>query len=537
MPGATGRGRIEVVGLGPAGPELITAGTLSSMADAPALFLRTDRHPSAAGFPQAQTFDHHYEEGQTIEWVYRAIVADLIAAATEFNSVVYAVPGSPTVGERSVTLLREHPAVQSGQVTLTVCPAVSFLDLAFARLGVDPLTPGVRFVDGESFAIDAAGERGPLMVAQCWSTAVLSGIKLSVESPPDGTVTLLHHLGLDDELVREVEWEELDRVLAPDHLTSLWIPRLGAPVGAELIRLDELVHILRQRCPWDRQQTHGSLARHLLEESYEALEAIDALAAIDVGAGADAEFNAADHEADEQGTAPGSLDPGAEELAVAHLEEELGDLLFQVYFHATLAAEAGRFTLADVARGVHDKLVSRHPHVFGDVRAETPEDVATNWEAQKLSEKNRSSVTEGIPAALPALALAAKLQRKALAVGMVLPSVAEEAVRVADGVLDMKTSADRGSDAGGGTQPPRPISDGEGGGPDQVADARGAAVLPGQRVPDPRRRSGDRLAGQSDQLPHLGRRDGLSGPGRGLERAWYRWRIPCEFPGPWHPGW
>ncbi len=86
---------------------------------------------------------------------------------------------------------------------------------------------------------------------------------------------------------------------------------------------------------------------------------------------------------------------------MAHLEEELGDLLFQVYFHATLAAEAGRFTLADVARGVHDKLVSRHPHVFGDVTADTPEEVAANWEALKLAEKGRTSVTEGIPAALP----------------------------------------------------------------------------------------------------------------------------------------
>ena len=106
---------------------------------------------------------------------------------------------------------------------------------------------------------------------------------------------------------------------------------------------------------------------------------------------------------------------------MAHLEEELGDLLFQVYFHALLGAEAGRFTLADVARGVHDKLVSRHPHVFGDAAADTPEAVAANWEALKKSEKNRSSVTEGIPAALPALSLTAKLQRKALAVGMVLP--------------------------------------------------------------------------------------------------------------------
>ena len=124
------------------------------------------------------------------------------------------------------------------------------------------------------------------------------------------------------------------------------------------------------RCPWDRSQSHGSLARHLLEETYEALDAIEAVAAT------------------EPDVAPEAMD---------HLAEELGDLLFQVCFHAVLAAEEGRFTLADVARGVHDKLVARHPHVFGDVVADTPEDVAAAWEARKLHEKGRSSVTEGIP--------------------------------------------------------------------------------------------------------------------------------------------
>ncbi len=146
-----------------------------------------------------------------------------------------------------------------------------------------------------------------------------------------------------------------------------------------------------------------------------------------------------------------------------HLEEELGDLLFQVYFHAALAAEAGRFTLADVARGVHDKLVSRHPHVFGDVTADTAEEVAANWEEQKLAEKNRSSVTEGIPVALPALALAAKLQRKALAVGMVLPDLDDEAGRVADVIS--RLAGDVRADDGSG---PGRITDGEGGPADQA---------------------------------------------------------------------
>jgi tetrapyrrole methylase family protein/MazG family protein len=454
------------------------------MAQGDAVFLRTSRHPTAAGYPRARTFDHRYEDAGTFDEVYRAIVADLVSAATGAvpppaaaaaslasgaasggtgdadargtapparpASVVYAVPGSPTVAERTVVLLREHPSVVSGEVTLVVHPSLSFLDLAVARLGVDPVAAGVRVVDGESFAVQAAGQSGPLLVAQCWSTSILSDIKLSVDSPPEGPVTVLHHLGLDDEQVWELAWDDLDRSFVPDHLTSLWIPHLSAPVASRLVELDELVHTLRQQCPWDRGQTHGSLARHLLEESYEVLEAIDALTAIDGGAEIDG------------GAVPGDV----EEQAVAHLEEELGDLLFQVYFHAALAAEEGRFTLADVARGVHDKLVSRHPHVFGDVTADTPDDVATNWEALKKSEKHRSSVTEGIPAALPALTLAAKLQRKALAVGMVMPSVSEDTLRVTNGVVVL-TRAEQGARSSTAL---RGVADGEGGRPDHAAE-------------------------------------------------------------------
>jgi len=446
--------RIDVVGLGPAGPELVTAGSLRLMAEAPVLFFRTRRHPAAVLHPDAPSFDHHYESADTFDEVYRSIAGDVVAAALEHGSAVYAVPGSPSVAEATVALLRDHPAVADGHVTLAVHPAVSFLDLAFDRLGIDPVTASVRVVDGETFAVDAAGDRGPLLVAQCWSPGVLSDIKLSVEEAPDRPVTVLHHLGLEDERVWEVAWDELDRGVDPDHLTSLWIPQLAAPVAGELVRLDELVHILRARCPWDRRQTHGSLARHLLEESYEVLEAIDAVAAVDAA------------------TDP-ATDGDLEETAVADLEEELGDLLFQVYFHATLAAEAGRFTLADVARGVHDKLVSRHPHVFGDVVADTAEDVAADWETRKLAEKGRTSVTEGIPSALPALALAAKLQRKALAVGMVLPTLAEEAGRVAEGVGRLAPTA---TEDPTDDQAPDRITDGEGGGADG-ADALGELLF------------------------------------------------------------
>ncbi len=110
-----------------------------------------------------------------------------------------------------------------------------------------------------------------------------------------------------------------------------------------------------------------------------------------------------------------------------------------------------------MARGVHDKLVHRHPHVFGDVAAETADDVAANWEAIKKQEKGRSSVTEGIPTDFPALALAAKLQRKATAIGMVLPGLADDATRVAEGVARLSEPS-----AAGGSAHRSTVEDGEG---------------------------------------------------------------------------
>ncbi len=379
-----------MVGLGPAGPGLVTADTLDRLQRAGAdghLWLRTSRHPAAAVVAGAPSFDHVYEQADVLDDVYVRIVDDLVAAAADGAEITYAVPGSPVVAERTVELLVERAAADA-DLEVELVPALSFLDLAWVRLGIDPVARGVRVVDGQRFEVEAAGERGPLLVAQCDSTRVLSDVKLALDAgldpclAPDATVTVLHHLGLRDERVFDVAWEELDRVADADHLTSLYIPALAAPIGAELQRFVELVATLRRECPWDRKQTHHSLRRHLLEESYEVLEAIDEL---DV----------------------------ATEAGFDHLAEELGDLLFQIAFHACLATEEGQFTLADVARGVHDKLVSRHPHVFGDVVVSGADDVVANWEQIKKSEKGRESVFDGIPAAMPALLFALKIQKKA----------------------------------------------------------------------------------------------------------------------------
>ena len=389
------RPHVVVVGLGPAGTDLVGPAATEQLRDPGRTWLRTARHPAAAALDGAHSFDDVYDSAGTFDEVYTEIVERLVAAAEAAapEPVVYAVPGSPLVAERTVDLLRADD-----RVDVTIVPALSFLDLAWTALGIDPFAAGVRLVDAADFAHVAATERGPFLVAQCWSRHLLSEVKLTLGDDAAATpaaAVLLHHLGLHDEVVAEVDWWELDRTLEPDHLTSLYVPAPAdegpRSAGAEVARLVALMDTLREECPWDRAQDHASLMPHLVEECYEVLDALAALSA-----------------------APVSEVPAAN----VHLEEELGDLLFQVVFHARLGAEDGFFDMAGVARTVHDKLVHRHPHVFGDLEADDVGQVLANWEEIKRSEKGRASVTEGIPAALPALVYASKLARKARSVGV-----------------------------------------------------------------------------------------------------------------------
>lgn len=382
-------GRIQVVGLGPAGPDLLTAGTLELLDTVECRRLRTARHP-AAGALDAPSYDYLYERHDTFEAVYRAIVDDLGALADAHTEVLYAVPGSPVVAEHTVELL-----LARSDVEVTIHPALSFVDLAWARLGIDPIAEGVRIVDGHRFAEEAAGDRGPLLVSQCHDRQTLSEIKLAIDGADDLPVTVVQRLGLPDEHIVEVAWHELDREIEPDHLTSIYVPHLPTPVAAAFSQFAQMVERLRSECPWDAEQTHASLRRYLLEESYETLEALDHLV--------DTPVESPDLDA-----------------RYADLREELGDLLYQIFFHSILASEHGWFDVADVAQGIHDKLFERHPHVYGDVDASL-EDLPAQWEAQKKAEKSRASVMDGIPAALPALLYATKVQKKAAAIGEAVP--------------------------------------------------------------------------------------------------------------------
>jgi tetrapyrrole methylase family protein / MazG family protein len=391
--------RVVVAGIGPAGPDLITRQVADAIARQRHKFLRTARHPSAVAVPDAATFDDVYESADTFADVYRTITDRLVAAATEHGEILYAVPGSPWVLERTVAHLVADPRVEC-----EVLAGMSFLDLAYARLRIDPIEAGIRLVDGHRFAVDAAGQRGPLLVAHCHNQRVMSDIKLSVDDEPDEPVVVLQRLGLPDESVFELAWHELDREVEADHLTSIYIPQLAAPVAAELVTFYEIVRRLRAECPWDRVQTHATLARYAIEETYELVEAIGAL-------GPDGE--------------------GDDELI-----GELGDVLLQVVLNAAVAEQEGRFTLADVAAGISEKMTRRHPHVFGDVQVDGAADVKSNWEAIKAEERKaagtaaRSATFDGISGALPGLSYANDLTKAAIKRGFAWGDAAGAAAKV-----------------------------------------------------------------------------------------------------------
>lgn len=381
--------RIVVVGLGPGDESLITVATLTVIQRIPHRYLRTAQHPSAHLVPDATTFDHVYDGASSFEDVYATIASELIAAAQQHGEVLYAVPGSPLVLERTVAHLRRQTEVE-----IELHSAVSFLDDVWRVLNLDPVETGITLIDGHEFAEAAAGVTGSMLVAHTHANWVLSDIKLSIDDPdPTTPVVLLHHVGLPDQRIEHTTWSEMDRVLEADHLTSLYIPSLGTPVAAEMVRFHQLARTLRDQCPWDMEQTHHSLVRYLIEETYEVVDAIEKL-------------NPDDPSTDDD------------------LIEELGDLLYQVEFHAAIAEEQGRFTMADVARSVHDKLVSRHPHVFGDVEVSSSSEVESNWEAIKRAEKpERTGIFDGVVLGAPSLQLASKMQSRAAKVGFDWPDV------------------------------------------------------------------------------------------------------------------
>ena len=412
-------GMITIVGLGPGAVGHLSLETMSIMQGCEQVILRTAVHPTVAELAKQgvkyTSCDDLYEAGASFEEVYQNVVTRVLTAAHK-GDVVYAVPGSPLVAEKTVVLLREQAKAQN--LELAIKPSMSFLDLAYVALGIDPIA-GLRIIDAQDFGAIADAGQYPLMITQVYSQLVASDLKIALmENLPDEyELYFLRNMGLEDEECRPVKLFELDRQPKIDHLTSVYIPPMGEdenmPCGIMAFGKDEeeeavenmvdttsfddvdiqpLVDVMRTLrepggCPWDREQTHASIRSNMIEEVYEYLEAVDA--------------------EDTEG-----------------MREELGDILMQIVFHARMAEEAGHFDLQDVIDEVVDKLIRRHPHVFGETKVTGSDEVLVNWEAIKKTEKTeRKHVLDGVTHGLPALLRAYKLQSKAAKVGFDWPDV------------------------------------------------------------------------------------------------------------------
>lgn len=401
---------ITVVGLGPGSLDRVPEVVLGLLLDPQSeVFVRTLHHPAAAQLAErreVRSCDDLYEASDDFDSVYEAI-AGRVLAASRSAPVVYAVPGSPLIGEFAVRKLLASDA------KVDVIPAESFLDVILAEVGYDPLDRGLQILNGHELP-DPLVLDVPTVIAHLDMPEVLANVAAAVDRvTPEGTeVTVLAGLGAEDGYVRRAEPLALDFSHAGSR-TSMFIDvDPGGLIGAV-----RAMRILRRECPWDREQTHQSLAKYLVEETHELIDAIV------------------------------ELDADPDDLvAYAAVEDEVGDVLLSVLFHAAIAREAGVFDIDDVAEVLRQKLVRRHPHVFGDVEVSSAAEVKSNWDEIKAAEaggtpERRQSALDGVPTGMPALQRASKMQNRAAKIGFdwdraadVLDKVREELDELSDAV-------------------------------------------------------------------------------------------------------
>ncbi|WP_294182906.1 nucleoside triphosphate pyrophosphohydrolase [uncultured Clostridium sp.] len=379
---------IKVIGLGPGSVESLTLGAVSILKNSDEVYLRTEKHPTVKYLKESgikfHTYDYMYEDKEKFEDVYKSIARDLVQKGKKFRQIAYGVPGHPLVAEKSVELLIESCRKES--LNIEIIPAVSFIDVILERLNVDA-SKGLKIVDAFDIENQVLDKRTGMIITQVYDRLIASQVKLALLKyyGDNAEIYFIRSAGIrDSESIRKIKLYELDRQNDIDHLTSIYVPG-HIETKYDLRDLLNIMKKLRSStgCPWDREQSHDSLKKYLVEESYEVMEAV----------------NKEDYE---------------------NLVEELGDVLFQVVFHCQIGEEEGFFDIGDVIDGVCRKMINRHPHVFGCKSLDNKEQVLAEWNVIKKKEQGLSTYTDElrhVAKALPALMRAVKVQKKASDVG------------------------------------------------------------------------------------------------------------------------
>lgn len=387
---------IIILGLGPGDPALISQSAWQIILDTSEIYLRTKHHPAVAGLPEhlvINSFDHFYEDEDNFPQVYHRITEAIIELGRRSQGVVYAVPGSPFIAEATSVEIYQR-ALDFG-IDVRVVEGISFIESTLTVLGKDPF-PQLSIVDALELAsqhIPGFPPDHPALIGQIYSQQVASEVKLTLMEiyPDEHLVHLVHNAGTGNAVVEDVPLYQIDHSSAIGMLTSLYVPPMEP--GTSFESFQEIIAHLRapDGCPWDREQTHLTLRANLLEETYETLHALD------------------------------REDPKA-------MQEEFGDLLLQILLHAQIASEFGDFTMVSVIKGIYDKIIRRHPHVFNNIEVDNVDQVLSNWEKFKAEERdidspNVSSLFDGVAKNLPALAQAEQYQERVARTGFVWEDV------------------------------------------------------------------------------------------------------------------
>jgi len=387
---------VILLGLGPGDPRLLTREAWDVIGNCTEIWLRTSLHPAVEALPgniHLRSFDELYDACESFEALYQQIVDEVIQEAKKPGGIVYATPGHPFVAE--TTGIEIARRARQEKIPLRVIDGMSFLEPVLTALELD-IFPHTVMVDALELAIafmPLFPPDIPAIVSQLYSRQVASDVKLTLMNnyPDEHPVILVHRAGTDEQLIENLPLYQIDRSPHIGLLTSLFLPPLEPTTSFEGFQ-DVIAHLRSpEGCPWDREQDHRSLRADLLEEAYEVVDAIDA------------------------------DDPQS-------LGEELGDLLLLIVMHTQIAAEFGEFRMPDVISGIHQKIVSRHPHVFADLELDASEDVLLNWERMKADEriaagKPDASILGGVTRSLPALIQADEYQQRAARVGFDWPEI------------------------------------------------------------------------------------------------------------------
>ncbi|MDF2607608.1 MAG: nucleoside triphosphate pyrophosphohydrolase [Bacillales bacterium] len=375
-------GRITVIGLGASDLNQMPIGTYKMLKEEKNLYLRTKDHPVIGELINEgvtfTSFDDIYEKHSEFSDVYDEIVITLISESIDKN-IVYAVPGHPLVAEMTVKMLIDYEGCN--KFDLEIRGGQSFLDAMFSSLRIDPIE-GFQFLDATDFNKNDINFKNHLIFCQVYDKFIASNLKIELLEvlPYDYVVKVVIGAGSSEEKIYEVTLEELDHNIETSNLMSVYVPPVkdDALLNNTFNRLKEIITKLRspEGCPWDRKQTHHSLKKYLLEETYELLDAI-------------------------------------EKEDISLIEEELGDVLLQIMLHSEIADEEGYFNIHNVIEVLNDKLIRRHPHVFGKINVDTEEEVIANWEEIKKQENKEEFLFRNVSNSLPSLMKAYELQKDA----------------------------------------------------------------------------------------------------------------------------